>query len=308
MGNWEWVGGTREVRSCASLFLLLIATGGCSNGGLAEGDGTSEELGTASLPITVSELFPVGPFGSLDGRLVTFPCGDDNPLGTDCASGGAWYRNAQSQPVFVACSGGALNVNHVFPVAGNPGTSYSVTLHFYGIVEPKVYGSGVTREAAPGRPANTDSGSPPTPFATAAGGHAYSASDHNSYELRVCTTPTCATNSEIAVYYLNADTRQGQWTYVLNFEKTISVIGGGSVRVRRYDSNCRQIKNCGPEGTPANLCAQKANARIINVSGANPVPLNAWAAQGGLTQPALVPQRPAGSSGQWFYIDVVSVN
>jgi hypothetical protein len=168
------------------------------------------------------------------------------------------------------------------------------------------------REAT-GRPPNlpetTGAGATPTPWATAPAGHTYPVSDYNTNEVRVCRTRACATGDEVAVYYLNADTSEGHWSFVLNYEKDITVIGGGSVRVRNYDRNCRQIKNCGPNGTPANQCATMSNRRVIsNVSSAMPAPANGSATVGGLSQPGLVPERDAASAGQWLLIDVVRVN
>jgi hypothetical protein len=94
------------------------------------------------------------------------------------------------------------------------------------------------------------------------------------------------------------------WSYVLNFYKTITVIGGGSVWVKTRDRNCREVKNCGPAGTPASQCAQKATARIIQAAySASPAPTDQPAPQGGLLQPNLVTNRPPGSSGQWLLID-----
>jgi len=245
------------------------------------------------------ELFPTGPDGPLDGRLLVVPCGDNNDLGTDCGGGGAYYRSAR-----IACAGGALNVLHTYPVGGAPGATYRITLHFYGIVEPKNYGTGVTREAGTGRPGNQHTGASPTPWAVAPGGHVYTVSDYNTWELRVDNDA----GQEVAVYYLNADTSEGHWTYVLNFSKQIDVPGGGRIRLRHYDRNCRLIKNCGPASTPANQCASMANARLINVSAATPAPATLPAAEGGLLQPNLTTERPDNSSGQWVLIDLVSID
>ena len=38
-------------------------------------------------------------------------------------------------------------------------------------------------------------------------------------EIRVCRTRTCAAGDETNVYYLNADTGEGHWTYVMNYAK-----------------------------------------------------------------------------------------
>jgi hypothetical protein len=238
------------------------------------------------------------------------PCGDDNATGTDCGGGGGYYSTAGSTTAaMIACSGGNLNVNQVFYVGGVTGQTYNVTIHVYGISEPKNYGTGVTREAT-NRPAATPTGAGavPTPWATAAGGHTYPVSDYNTNEIRVCRTRACATADETNVYYLNADTQEGHWTYVLNYEKTIQVVGGGAVRVRNYDRNCREIKNCGPAGVAASQCANEANAKIVNVSAAMPTPSTQQASQGGLLQPNLTQARPAGSSGQWLLLDIVRIN
>jgi hypothetical protein len=300
---WEKIrvgGPSRSARRVSSIS-VLVAVFGCSDAGFVEGDESpGEVVATSTEAITVQELFPAGLNGSLDGRLVTTPCGDNNPGGTDCVNGGAWYRAQRT-----ACSNGQLNVDHIFPVAGLPGAQFSVKFRFFGIVEPKRYGAFVTRDAGLGRPGNQNSGAVPSPFASAPGGHQIPVSDYSTYEFRVRNTE----GVEVAAYYLNADTQEGHWTYVLNFERDITVIGGGSVRVRMRDRNCRQIKNCGPMGTPATQCETLANARFIQAAyGANPAPSGLPAYFGGLLQPPLIPERPAGSSGQWLLIDAVRVN
>ena len=44
-------------------------------------------------------------------------------------------------------------------------------------------------------------------------GHVYPVSDYDTWELRIDNEA----NQEVAVYYLNADSEEGHWTYVLNF-------------------------------------------------------------------------------------------
>ena len=290
-------------------------TGGSSAGGSTSGSGGSGVGGGAGggsggLP-TVATLFPaMGNLGSLDGRLALMPCIEDNGGGTDCKPGG-FYTTAGSTaaPTRFDCQGSSFLLDQVFPVGGEVGKIYTVTIHIYGIAEPKIYdGTGVMRDAGNGRPGVQDTGSSPTPWATAPGGHTFTASDYNSAEIRSCSTRACARTDETNVYYLNADTQQGHWTFVMNYEKQIKVTGGGSVRVRNYDRNCRQIKNCGMNGTPNDQCATVANARKINVSAAMPAPAMSAATMGGLLQPNLTSDRGAGNSGQWLLIDVVKVD
>jgi hypothetical protein len=296
-------------------------TGGTGTGGRGGTAGTAPGgSGGGGLP-SVGDLFPSTStaLGSFDGRLITMPCADENSTGTDCGGGGGYLSSGGTAAMRINCSG-AFTATHVYNVGGEVGKRYTVTIHVYGVAEPKQYcnggaGScttdGVMREAGTGRPALTTNGgiSPmPTGWAVAKGGHTYPVSDYNTYEIRVCSNRTCNAADETQVYYLNSDTREGHWTYVLNYIKQIQVVGGGSIRVKNYDRNCRQIKNCGPEGTAANQCASAANARVIDIAAAMPRPASGAASTGGLTQPNMDPARGAGASGQWLLIDVTSVD
>jgi hypothetical protein len=225
---------------------------------------------------------PVDIVGALDGLLVQFPC-LDTPLTDDCTASAVINGTA------LACSGGVMNavINH--PIGGTPGVVYQVTMHFYGIVDPRNYGPNVTRESGGTRPSNLNTGATPVPWASAAAGVAYTASNYNTYEIHVLDQ----NGLEQAQYFLNSDTQEGHWTYVINYVKTIPVIGGGTVRVRVYDSNCRIIKNCTSGPYP---CASRA--RTVDVSAANPAPV-------GLTQPGL--GQTADHAGQWLLIDVTGV-
>jgi len=282
-------------------------SGGTAGAPAASG-GTMGGAGMSGGTPTISELFPTGTnIGSFHGRLMVVPCGEANTQGTDCVNGGGYYSTAgDTMTTRIMCSGGAFTANQVFPVGGEMGKTYKVTIHVYGISEPKDYGSGVTREAT-GRPGFQDSGSMPTPWATAKGGHTYPDSDYNTMEIRVCKTRACATADETDVYYLNADSTQGHWTFVLNYEKQINVVGGGAIRFKQYDRNCKQIKNCGVDQTPNSMCAQVAMNRVINLSSAMPKPASGPAAGGGLLQPNLVSERQASDSGQWNLINVIKV-
>jgi hypothetical protein len=149
----------------------------------------------------------------------------------------------------------------------------------------------------------------PTPWVPAPPGYAVPLSDYNTYELHVDNQ----NNQEVAIYFLNADTQEGHWTYVLNYAKQIPVIGGGRVRVRNFDNNCRQIRNCGTNpatnATSTPSCGDIANMRILNLAmlGANPAPPS-LATPNGILQPQLSAARNATSGGQWMLIDVVSVD
>jgi hypothetical protein len=252
---------------------------------------------------TIEELFPPGDKGTLDGRVIVTACGEANPQGTDCASDGG-YIISGGKGTRTACTGGKLDLQATYPIGGIAGAKYTVTMHFYGIMEPNDYGQSADRDAAPGRPGNQNDGADPIPWAEAPPKHTYTFDDYNSYEIHIDDQ----NNQEVAVYYLNADTSQGHWTYVIDYEKKFPVIGGGRLRTRVYDTNCRQIKNCGPNGTPASNCAAQANARRLTLTGVDPMPAAVEASQGGLLQPNLIGSRDASSAGQWWLVDIKSVD
>jgi hypothetical protein len=176
------------------------------------------------------------------------------------------------------------------------GVEYDVLMHFYGIMEPRQY-SNVMREAGG---ATNRNGGTPTGWATATGtADVYTQGDnnYNTYEIRV----TNHMGQHVAQYFLNSDSGTGHYTLLTNYEKTITLIGGGQVRLRVYDANCTMIKNCGANGGTGAACA--TNARTVNIAAAMPQP----AASVPLAQPALGNSGGNQHSGQWWLIDVTSV-
>ncbi|HEY3500050.1 MAG TPA: hypothetical protein VGK73_35415 [Polyangiaceae bacterium] len=259
------------------------ASGGTAGGGMSGTGG-----GGTTCP-TIAELFPTsGNVGSLDGRLVTTPC---SPTNSDDCSGAGWIYNGATTP----CMNGALTAQQDFAVGGEPGVMYDVTLHFYGVVEPKNYGNMITREAGNTRPMHGANGATPAPWASSNGGVSYPASDYNTYEVHVFNEM----DEEIRQYFLNSDTAEGHWTYLINYERTIPVVGGGRVRVKTYDRNCRMIKNCGDRSGGVSFAAcSAATKQTTDVSAAMP-------AAASLNQPGL--GQAASESGQWLLIDVTQV-
>ena len=266
-------------------------TGGTETGGTA-GTGGTEAGGTGGAGGSgggsggaIGELV-----GELDGRLMQFPCAD-TPSTDDCSGLGYVVDG-----VVTPCVAGRSEMVLDHPITGTPGARYLVTMHFYGIMEPKVLGSGVTREAPIGTFANRNGGDP-LPWATAPAGTVTPISTYSPYEIRVHDDA----GQEIAQYYLNADLAEGHWTFVIDFEKTIEVVGGGFVRLRRLDNNCRLIKNCG--AAPGFPCDVKA--RVIDLGEAEPPPPDPGPFPAGFNQPGL--NQNANHAGQWWMIDVTAV-
>ena len=100
-------------------------------------------------------------------------------------------------------------------------------------------------------------------------------------------------------YYLNSipvsphDASANHLTFPIDYSKTIPVTGGGTVHFSTFDSNCKQVMNCGP--TAGNSCMSPAS---VSLAGADP------AAPSDFMQPF---QQPAGAYGQWVFFDVTEV-
>ncbi|HWA75553.1 MAG TPA: hypothetical protein VG937_24630 [Polyangiaceae bacterium] len=230
--------------------------GTTATGGSAGAGGGGDLIGTVA--------------GKLDGYLFTAPCSDKG-TGYDCTNSG--------------CTGNTKTTTQTFTIGGTPGQAYTLSIHVYGIAEGKRYTGGTRR--AGGTDYTGDTG----------GDFLYTGgtdpgSTYNSYEVHVRNQAM----TETAVYYLNSINGTEQHSsYALSFDMTLMVVGGGSILFRVYDSNCRQIMNCGP-GAGSSTCAKP---RTIDVSQSNPAPMN-------FTQP-WVGQAPAGAYGQWVLLDVKSV-
>jgi hypothetical protein len=257
-------------------------SGGVSSGAAGAGGGGKGGSGGAILDL----------IGALDGYFMQHPC-CGNPQTDDCGICGYVYQGA-----LVQCVNGSSLAEHDFPIGGTPGATYQVTMHFYGILSPKNYGTEVTREAAPSRPGNMNGGAMPPPWAyCATPGCTIPISTYDTREIHVFDHM----DREIGTYFLNADSSEVHITYVLNFEKTIPVVGGGRIRMRMFDSNCRIIKNCG--STAGYPCAVKA--RTVDISAAYPLPPSGNP-PAGFSQPGL--GECADHGGLWFLLDVIAVS
>ena len=84
---------------------------------------------------------------------------------------------------------------------------------------------------------------------------------------------------------------------LLHFERTIDVIGGGRLRVRFHDADCRMLRNCEPGHMECNR-EQCITQRTVDLSDAMPPPTN-------LDQPGLGNEPNQG--GQWLLVDVTNV-
>lgn len=215
-------------------------------------------------------LTPAQIGGDLEGFLHLAPC-ESQDFGHDCTLPG--------------CQGGSKTLERTLQLGGEVGTVYDVTVHVYGVVEPRSYQGGVRRAGN-----NFDVNG--SDFWYEGGVIPAATGTYNSYELHVEPPVEGAPN----VYYLNSRTGGDTPMLIrLDYEAKFPIQGGGTIRFRSFDLNCRQITNC--TTTDCGPLTPKP-VTLDSVENADPPPPPAL-----LTQPY---QTGANiGRGQWFYIDVV---
>jgi hypothetical protein len=221
--------------------------------------------------------------GKLDGFLFAAPCGDGG-TGYDCLNSAA-VPAPQNSP---SCQNQQPKTTSMdFAIGGEAGKIYDVTVHVYGVVESKNYQGGTRRDGN-----NMNASSTGGDF-WYEGGTAPN-STYNTYEFHVTPKVDGAKND----YFLNSrnGSGEGHESWALNYTATFPVTGGGKLNFTVFDSNCRQIMNCGP-GTGSSNCAAP---RQLDLSATDPKP------PGSFTQP-FVGGAPNGATGQWVFLDVTAV-
>lgn len=188
------------------------------------------------------------------------------------------------------------------------GAKYSVVVHVWGVVECKEYEqlAKCTRAANNGREASYDLWCPGAtdPPLTSQPNH------YNTVMLSV-TPETSATTPNVGAQNLGPLPATDNWwmlnecplgytqshkTWKIDFEKTIVVPGESWVNFVEFDTNCREILNCGKSDDAQNQCGDHYS---LTPTGAVPAP------------PASITTQPAAFGangyGQWHYFDVRSV-
>jgi hypothetical protein len=259
---------------------------GAGPAGGSAGSGTGGSAGTGgsggsggSSGVTIADIV-----GKMDGFLFIAPCGDGG-TGYDCLNSAA-VPAPQNSPT---CNNQQPKTTTIdFPIGGDAGKTYDVTVHIYGVVEAKNYQGGMRRDG------NNMNASATGGDFWYTGGTAPN-STYNTYEFHVTPAVAGAAND----YYLNSrnGSGEGHESWGLNYSATFPVTGGGKLNFKVYDSNCRQIMNCGP-GTGSSTCAAP---RSLDLSATEPKPPASF------TQPFIGGAPGGKATGQWVYIDVTGV-
>jgi hypothetical protein len=220
--------------------------------------------------------------GAFDGFLYLVPCYGSGASGFDCSNTGC-------------VAGSVTQTLPPIQLGGVTGQVYDMTFHVRGVVEGYLYDGG-TRDQGAMLPMKTMEGNDffqrgGMPLAMGASGY-----DYNTFQLDVAPPVAGEPNR----YFFNSipitplDATLIHLTFIIDYEKTIKITGGGTLTFSSFDSNCRLIMNC--ETSTSNQCAN--HWTVPGVAGAMPPPPTSF------TQPYT---NGDGKFGQWMHVDVTDV-
>jgi hypothetical protein len=187
----------------------------------------------------------------LDGKMLLSPCMQDIQAATCYTQMGNCPQNTTDRAL-----SGALLTDISVTLGGMTAQSYAITLHVQGEVESKSYLSGQDADSVAASP--TANG-----FCT--GGTPTTADNYNVYLVRV-TDPGANTHVDYFLNSLNPPGVSNHTTYGVDYMATITAKGGSTVRLVAADSNCNQIKNCGPTQNAGTTCAAPITLQGIEPS------------------------------------------
>jgi hypothetical protein len=268
------------------------ATGGSGTGGSATGGAGGQAVssggtGGSGTAGAGGDLLTI--VGSFDGALLLYPCGNASSDGYDC-------------PNVMCTANAATHVTPPYTIGGQSGSTYTMTMHVYGVVEPYAYVGGTRDAGNASVTTNLDlflRGGAAQPLGA-------TGSDYNTYEMDV-SKPGGGTPD---VYFLNAvdpsenphgsnSTNTSHLTFPVSYDaKNIKVYGGGSIVIKTYDSNCTQVMNCGTKAqNTGNVCNQHYTVPAVTMA-MPPAPSS-------FMQPYI--SGNGQQFAQWLYIDVTAV-
>ena len=279
-GGTSATGGTKSTGGTTGSGGTTTATGGTttSAGGTTGAGGSS---GTINAADVVPDLVP--------GFYWEDTCQENfDPGGHNC------WTDAQS----TTCPSAGISVDKTLNVTGTSGTKYTVNIEVAGVIGTRCYQGGKPASTA----AISDSGYNNWWYA---GGTPYNSTGWwNTYELHVSPSTGDASGD---VYYFNSSSQtlasggdcEREASYLVKYNASFKVVGGGTMLFRIHDNNCKAQQNCGSNTDSTSTCAP----RTVDFSGVSPVPSG--------TVPAA--KQPPSNTGtktyypQWMWITAASV-
>ncbi len=272
--------------------------GGLTSAGMA-GTGGSVEMSAGSAGVSMGgsgssgQAGQAGQAGSGGAPLSCCAGGDCK----DCVSNmDGWLTKSECGMSQVnhdcdlpACTNNTKTFTGNFVLSGaaaNPANNFRVTLNVRGVVECKTYNGGMNR-------IGNNATQTPTGVNLFYEGGTVPGSSYNTHELHVEPKNDAGASD----WYLNAcPTGFGEqhYTWAVNYEETIQVKGGSTIHYLSFDSNCREIQNCGAGAAPDTSCTGKQWV----------VPLDGMLPAINVTQPLTV---NGAGYGQFLAIDVKKI-
>lgn len=278
-------------------------TGGAATGGTGTGTGGAAAGGSSGAGGTVPTAAAIVP--SLNGYLWVGACTAGSATGTDCPlNQTVTDSSCANASAAYAMRGTIRKTTHI--VGGTTGTKYTLNLRVRGITGGRCYSGGTA-----GGPLSADVEGASGNNGWYDGGTQVGDSLWNTYEIHVTPPvpgkPVAADGSN--VYFLNAFPSSSMYcerheTFIMKYDASFPVLGGGTITTTLHDSNCKGQQNCGGINSQASCTAPRTNS-LADL----PVqPTTAQATAAGLTsatQPftqTLMSYHP-----QWLFITVPSV-
>jgi hypothetical protein len=159
---------------------------------------------------------------ALHGLVIVLPC--QGGTGEVCQTNQPGQGCPSSNDLF---QDGVRTTDEQVTIGGDPGTEYTITMHFQGIVENRTYTGGEDQSTM--QSDGFYDGGAPQP----------GTGDYNIYALRV--------SSPQRDYFLNSvgnTSFNRHQAFVQDYTATINVMGGSTITAIAQDTNCSAIRNC----------------------------------------------------------------
>ncbi len=205
------------------------SSGGASSGGSAGAStggvgvvggnaGTAGSAGTGGSGGSGGSANPNDVATMLEGPQFELECGTDSSFSIRVCNNNQTGGGCPNSDDYIL--DGYINRDETVTFGGTPGTMYDVTVRVRGVVEPKDYIEG---EQGPG--------------GFYVGGRPGEMNNYNVYLLRV--------SSPAQDYFFNSIGEQlAHNAYSMDYEATLTIEGGATLRFVASDSNCLAIANC----------------------------------------------------------------
>lgn len=286
--NSESKGGSSSVASSAS----KSSTGGTSSGSSAKSSTTAATAGgttsattaaTTTAGITPADIVPdlaAGFLWQADCRGTITPITGQNCPMTE-------------KDTDTSCPSGGINLTQTKSVKGEKDKLYTVTIEVRGVIGTRCYKDGTRASTAAVSESGTNN------WWYVGGTYANPTGWWNSYELKV--EPATGDPSGDIYYFNGSDVGGGSWcereaTYLVKYNASFKVKGGGTMTFKIHDQNCKAMQNCGSSIDPNAKC----EPRTVDLSGMTVQP------------PASFKQPPSNALSktyypQWMWIVATSV-